>query len=96
MEEIILQIQPFLENGRLNKLPKKKEKRKLALIYIFSKFEEKRKYTEIEINEIIKSWHTFNDHAIIRRALCDEGLLCREDDGRIYYKILIINSLLFI
>ncbi len=86
MEKIILQIQPFLENGKLNKMPKKKEKRKLTLIYIASKFDEKRKYTETEANEIIKTWHTFNDHAIIRRALCDEGLLCREDDGSTYYK----------
>ncbi|MFV0424693.1 MAG: DUF2087 domain-containing protein [Bacilli bacterium] len=62
--------------------------------YIVSKFEAERNYTEKEVNEIIKVWHTFDDHAIIRRALCDEGVLCREDDGSSYYKNLKLSDVI--
>ncbi len=84
--ENLFEIKKYLKNGKLIKLPQNKFKRNIALLYIISKFEYEIEYTESEVNEIIKLWYSSNKHEIIRIALCDEGLLCREDEGKLYYK----------
>ncbi len=39
------------------------------------------------MNEIIKARHLFGDHAILRRSLCNSGLLARTPDGRVYRRV---------
>ena len=64
--------------------PKRKEDKKIVVEYLSSKFEPERVYSEKEVNEIILSWHTFNDHTLLRRELIEQKLLCRTPDCKEY------------
>lgn len=44
-------------------------------------------FTEREISELIRHWHDFGDHALIRRAMVDARMLERTVDGREYRRI---------
>ena len=41
-------------------------------------------YTEKEVNDFLKKWHTFSDPATLRRELYDFRFLDRSRDGRAY------------
>ncbi len=45
------------------------------------------KYSEIQINNIIKQYHSFGDHVLLRRELYDKGFLDRTLDGRSYWRL---------
>ena len=66
--------------------PKKPSDKEVAIRFLASKFDFKKKYTEQEVNLIIKQHHLFNDIALLRRELVSRGCLDREDDGSIYWK----------
>jgi hypothetical protein len=51
-----------------------------------SLFEYEREYTEREVNELLKRWHTYHAHATLRRALYDARLLDRMPDGARYWR----------
>jgi hypothetical protein len=36
---------------------------------------------------MLRSWHDYEDFALLRRELCDLGLLRRTPDGRLYREI---------
>jgi hypothetical protein len=44
-------------------------------------------FTEREISDLIRDWHAFGDHALIRRAMVDAKMLERTVDGREYRRI---------
>jgi len=71
--------------GKVTRWPKKQAEKEAVLCYIQGKIEKNRIYTEKEINEIISKWHSFNDHALIRRMMYDTNLLQRTPDGRQYW-----------
>lgn len=71
--------------GRVKRWPKKKQDKINVLRYLQDKFEVGVKYSEKEINEILKEWHLFNDHALLRREMYDRYLLNRTIDGREYW-----------
>lgn len=73
--------------GRLSQWPAKPHKRLLALEYLAEKFEIDRSYSEREVNELLKAWHTFSDWALLRRELVDQGFLRRPPDCMEYWKI---------
>jgi hypothetical protein len=56
-----------------------------GLSLLASKFEPGRRYTEKEVNERLKSWHSFGDWCLLRRSLCDCGFLRREPNGASYW-----------
>lgn len=72
---------------RIKIWPAKKERKIAVLFYLSEKFEEEVKYTEKEVNEIIKEWHTFEDFFLLRRGLVDMKFLLRASDGSIYWKV---------
>ena len=79
------EIRNFLdEQGRLKSYPAKRKRQIYALVYLASKFERDRLYTEKEVNEVISNWHTFNDWALLRRDLLDARFLSRKPDGSEY------------
>ncbi len=83
-----LSLEGYLdEDGKFNRLPGKKQKKKLdAMLAVFaSKFERSRKYTEVEVNELLNCYHSFNDPASIRRMLIGINVLNRTKDGRSYW-----------
>lgn len=84
--EIQVEIKSFLDaEGRLKSYPAKRRVKMLSLLYLASKFESGRTYSEKEVNELLKRWHIFGDWSMLRRDLCDARLLGREADGRVYW-----------
>ena len=72
--------------GRLSQYPTKKPMRVIALTKIADCFEYKRKYTEKEVNEIIKQNISFSDIELIRREMFQLKLLGRMKDGSVYWR----------
>ena len=56
-----------------------------ALFYLASKFEPGRKYSEKDVNQILRNWHTFEDWAMLRRELYDRRFFNRETDCSVYW-----------
>lgn len=80
------ELQPFLdERGRLTALPVKQGKKQLAIAYLAEKFEAGKRYSEKEVNALLKEWHTFGDPATLRRELYNRYFLNREPDGSAYW-----------
>lgn len=73
------------KEGIVTRWPKKQDERRAVLEYIRSKIDKGRTYTEIEINELIDKWHSFGDHALIRRMMYDFFLIERAEDGSKYW-----------
>ena len=72
------------EDGIITRWPKKKEEKRAVLEYLITKFEPGKKYSEFEVNMILKRWHSFGDHALLRRELFDAFLLDRTLDCKWY------------
>ncbi len=49
-----------------------------ALFYLADKFEQKKTYTEPEVNALLNRWHTFEDPATLRRELYNCRFLDRD------------------
>ena len=77
------------EEGKFDRLPGKRQKKKLDLMiaYLAEQFEKGRKYTEKEVNAILNQHHSFNDPATLRRLLFGMGIMQRTIDGRSYWLV---------
>lgn len=75
------------DEGKFEKMPGKKQKKKVALMlqFLAEKFEAGREYSEMEINEILNQHHSFNDPATLRRLMLGDKLFKRTIDGRKYW-----------
>lgn len=74
------------ETGRLTQYPSKRPLRLLALTKIADQFETARKYTEKEVNEIIRANITFGDIELVRREMFQYRLIDRLRDGSAYWR----------
>lgn len=77
------------EAGRLKLWPSKRNRSAVqgqALEMLASKFETDTQYTEKQVNETLRKWHTFDDHALLRRELVTRCFLNRKADGSCYWK----------
>lgn len=72
-------------DGRLIQYPSKRPMRILALIKIAEQIDASRKYTEKEINEIIRQRIAFQNIELIRRELYEYSFLGRLRDGSEYW-----------
>jgi hypothetical protein len=79
----------FTRDGKLHTWPSRKRSdiRQLILRHLGEKFIVGRQYSELEINEILRSWLIFEDHVLIRRELFQAGILGRTPDGSRYWKV---------
>ena len=77
----------FDAHGRLVRWPHKFSVQRLAMWILWTQFDARRVYTEREVNEIIKRWHTWGDHVTLRRELINHRLLTRKSDGSEYRKL---------
>ena len=85
MMELTHVLRNFLDRDeKLTAFPAKRKMKIYCLFYLAQKFEEKKDYTEQEINNVLLDWHTFADPATLRRELYDYGFLDRSRDGKIY------------
>lgn len=88
MEEFKILNGYINEDGKLDRMPGKKQKKKLEamLNYLAIKFEFGKKYSEIQVNEIINKETAFKDPATLRRLMWGSGLLERTVDGTEYWR----------
>lgn len=74
------------QGGQVTRWPTKPKEKTLVTEYLAGKFEVGQRYTEKEVNAILKAWHTFSDWALLRRELYERGFLERTPDGSHYWK----------
>jgi hypothetical protein len=79
-------LSQFDAQGRLLRLPNKLTVQKMAVWCLWTRFSAKRRYTEREINDVLKAYNTFGDHVTLRRELVETGLLQRTPDCAVYRK----------
>ncbi len=72
------------EQGQVIRWPSKFTDQERVVGYLGAKFEPGKLYSEGEVNEVLKKWHTFDDWAILRRELVDRELLLRDIEGHSY------------
>ena len=77
----------FDSSGRLTRWPPKLSQQRLAMWVLWTQFDGKRVYTEREVNEVIKRWHTWGDHVTLRRELINHRLMSRKSDCSEYRKL---------
>ena len=75
------------EDGKFDRMPGKRQKKKLAIMlqYLAQQFETGKQYTEMEVNEILNEHHSFKDPATLRRLMFTSGLINRTLDGKSYW-----------
>jgi hypothetical protein len=66
----------FMRHGRIVTMPAKRSKRLVLLDHVAQQFEVGVRYTESEVNRMLRSLH--EDYAALRRYLVDEGFMTRE------------------
>ena len=72
-------------DGSLKTLPSQRKKLEAILRYIARAFEMDKRYSEKQVNEILKRYH--EDTATLRRELVGFGLMQREGGGGEYWRI---------
>jgi hypothetical protein len=77
----------FTPEGRLLRWPARRSDQILALWGIWSKLPARTELTDQQISQRLRDLHDFGDHALLRRELCDAGLVHRTADGRSYRRI---------
>lgn len=70
-------------NGKLISLPRKEKRKIIVLSHILKKFVGNKKYTEREVNDILKKIQ--EDYVILRRYLIEYGFLDRTNDCSSYW-----------
>ncbi|MCX2698714.1 DUF2087 domain-containing protein [Ochrobactrum chromiisoli] len=77
----------FDKDGVLTRFPSKRSDQISVLWVLWSRLPARTKLTEAEVNALLKSWHSFGDHALLRREICDAGLVSRTRDGSVYLRM---------
>lgn len=87
MEEFSMLKGYLNKDGKFDRMPGKKQKKKVAamLQFLALQFDSEKKYSESEVNEILNQHHSFNDPATLRRLMFGSRLLDRTIDGRNYW-----------
>lgn len=75
------------DDGRVKLIPRKYSARQTVLNFIIGKFSKEAEYSESQVNEIINQWHSFDDHARVRRELIDANLLNRTRNCQLYWVV---------
>jgi len=86
MESIILK-ENLLRNEKIIRWPKKILDKRSVLEYIVARIPYEKIFTEKEINKIIMENIQFDDYALIRRELIENGYLNRTKDCKEYWRI---------
>jgi hypothetical protein len=82
-------LQHFDAAGRLERWPQKFSIQRLALWVLWTRFDGRRLYKESEVNAVLRAWHTYGDHATLRRELINHRLMTRRSDCSEYRKLLV-------
>ncbi|MDQ0659067.1 DUF2087 domain-containing protein [Paenibacillus sp. W2I17] len=82
-EKVLNKYFPEGTGGPLTTFHMQQKHKYIVLIEIAKRFETERKYSEKQVNELLKE--VYDDYVEIRRYLVDYGLLEREPDGSQYW-----------
>jgi hypothetical protein len=74
------------EEGQVIRWPSKPKEKTLLIEYLATKFSKDEDYSEQDVNELLKRWHTFSDWALLRRELFERGFLGRDKNGSSYWR----------
>ncbi|AGS20996.1 DUF2087 domain-containing protein [Rhizobium etli] len=74
----------FDEELRLMRWPSRRMDQITALWLLWSQIPSAREMSEQEVNALLRDRHLFGDHALLRRELCELGLMRRTRDGSVY------------
>lgn len=77
----------FDDERRLRIWPSRTSIQNLCLWAIWSRLRSGEVVDERGINKALASLHLFGDHAILRRTMCELGLIHRTTDGREYRRV---------
>jgi hypothetical protein len=80
-------LEHFDAAGRLERWPLKLSVQSVALWVLWTRFDARRVYTEAQVNQVLKAWHLYGDHATLRRELVNHKLLTRKSDCSEYRKV---------
>lgn len=81
VETIVISKDPLV----FNMIPAREKKKYIILCMIIHYFEKDKKYSEKEVNEILKPM--FEDFVMMRRYLVDYNFLDRTTDGKAYWLV---------
>jgi len=73
--------------GRLTRWPSKYGHRMPCLWVLWAALPPKQVFDEAGISQWLNARHLFGDSALLRRELCDQGLVARTRDGREYHRL---------
>jgi predicted transcriptional regulator len=71
-------LRDYMADGQLKMWPHQWKKREVILRYLEKQFEPGRRYSEREVNDVIRRVH--EDYATLRREMVDTGRLARDHD----------------
>lgn len=77
----------FDDHGVLVSWPSRFALQTLSQWVFWSRIPRGQIFTERQVSDLIRGWHAFGDHALIRRAMVDAKMLERTVDGREYCRI---------
>ncbi len=80
-------VRCFNASGRLQRWPSRRADQELVLWIVWSQMPDNGQMSELDVNAMLRGWHDIEDYVLLRRELCDMGLLRRTPDGKIYRKI---------
>ncbi|MGD9638014.1 MAG: DUF2087 domain-containing protein [Alphaproteobacteria bacterium] len=92
-EAKIKKIMRYFDNDmRLIRWPSKESHRLLCIWVLWSNINSKQSFSEKEISSKLDEMHLFGDYALLRRWLCDYGLMTRNSDGSNYQRVELVPS----
>ncbi|MDK4733072.1 DUF2087 domain-containing protein [Rhizobium sp. CNPSo 3490] len=77
----------FDEELRLVRWPSRRMDQITALWLLWSQIPSTTEMSEKEVNALLRGRHLFGDHALLRRELCELGLMSRTRDGSVYRRV---------
>ncbi len=80
-------LRQFDSRGSLARWPTKRALQVLVLWGLWLRFDNQRRYSEREVNEVLNAHHAFGDHCLLRRELIELKLLARTPGGAEYRKL---------
>jgi hypothetical protein len=80
-------LMQFDREGRLVRWPSKFSVQRLAMWLLWTRFEGRRVYSELEVNAVLKAANAFGDHVTLRRELINHRLMSRKSDCSEYRKV---------
>lgn len=87
MNRVKALLRYFDAEGRLARWPSRLGLRQTCLWVPWSRLPGRRILSEPEVNRFLTDAHTFGDYALLRRWMCDYGMLTRTADGREYRRV---------